>query len=108
MSNEDKFNLLLGLVAEFDDVGAITRGTMMGFPCLRVDGQFFACMKREGDSLIVKLPAPRVRALVEAGGGLSFAPAGRVFKEWLEVPEDQAKAWPRHLREALEFVASAA
>ncbi len=38
----------------------VATGTMMGFPCLRVSGAFFAsCDHRSGD-LIVKLPRHRV------------------------------------------------
>ncbi|GAA4952436.1 hypothetical protein HD597_000345 [Nonomuraea thailandensis] len=34
---------------------AITRSTMMGLPCLRYDGRFFACLDRREQALIVKL-----------------------------------------------------
>ena len=40
----------------------IARGTMMGLPCLRVDGQFFASVEHKGTRLIVKLPKARVAA----------------------------------------------
>jgi len=29
----------------------VTRSTMMGFPCLRVDGKFFACVERATGNL---------------------------------------------------------
>ena len=103
MTKQDKFDLLLGLVAAFDEAGEVTRGTMMGFPCLRRAGKFFVCLDRDGTSLIVKLPAERVSELVSQGAGLSFAPAGRVFREWIEVPKDRAEAWPGYIREALAF-----
>jgi hypothetical protein len=42
----------------------VATGTMMGFPCLRVSGAFFAsCDHRSGD-LIVKLPRHRVEQLI--------------------------------------------
>jgi hypothetical protein len=45
----------------------VTRSTMMGLPCLRLDGAFFAsCDRRTGD-LLVKLPETRVGELIEAG-----------------------------------------
>jgi len=46
----------------------VETGTMMGFPCLRVRGAFFACpaIIDSGD-LVVKLPAGRVSGLVSAG-----------------------------------------
>jgi hypothetical protein len=54
----------------------IERSTMMGLPCLRVHGAFFAsCDRRSGD-LLVKLPQQRVDELVAAGRVHAFAPAG--------------------------------
>jgi hypothetical protein len=52
----------------------VTTGTMMGFPCLRTAGAFFAsCDHRTGD-LIVKLPPERVQQLIATGLGRPFAP----------------------------------
>ena len=43
------------LAAALLDQPAVTRSTMMGFACLRLDGDFFAtCDHRTGD-LVVKL-----------------------------------------------------
>jgi hypothetical protein len=82
----------------------VSDGTMMGFPCLRVRGAFFAsCDHRSGD-LIVKLPRERVAALIAAGEGLPFAPAGRVFKEWLLVPDRDEARWEALLTDAYAFV----
>jgi hypothetical protein len=54
----------------------VTRSTMMGLPCLRLHGAFFAsCDRRTGD-LLVKLPEARVGDLVGAGTAHAFAPAG--------------------------------
>ena len=59
--------------------------------------------------LVVKLPADRVEALVRAGTGERFDPGhGRVMKEWLAIPHNDEKLWPRLAREALEFALSAA
>ena len=106
MTNDDKFSVLMALVAEFDPDGEVERGTMMGFACLRRSGNFFACLDREGTSLIVKLPAARVNELVERGHGLAFAPAGRVFREWVEIPPARAGTWPSLVGEALAFAAA--
>ncbi|HEX9834044.1 MAG TPA: hypothetical protein VGA66_13380, partial [Mycobacterium sp.] len=54
----------------------VTRSTMMGFPCLRVDGRFFASFDRQTGALVVKLPAARVDELIETGNAEPFAPAG--------------------------------
>ena len=53
----------------------ITEGTLMGFPCLRVDGDFFAtCDHRTGD-LIVKLSRERVQELIDKMGVIDTARA---------------------------------
>ena len=81
----------------------VTRSTMMGLPCLRWDGAFFAsCDRRTGD-LLVKLAEARVDELVAAGRANSFAPAGRRFREWAAIPHDRSRTWKRLLDEALEF-----
>jgi len=82
----------------------VSRGTMMGFPCLRVRGDFFACVHHEGHSLIVKLPAERVADEVDVGNGEPFAPNGRVFREWLLVPLEHSRRWKGLLDEAHDFV----
>lgn len=44
----------------------VTRSTMMGFPCLRLDGDFFASCDHRTGELVVKLDEQRVSALDEA------------------------------------------
>jgi hypothetical protein len=82
----------------------ITRSTMMGLPCLRIDGAFFASWDRRTGGLLVKLPQDRVRALIGEGDAQPFAPAGRTFREWAAVPPARVGAWPGLLDEALSFV----
>jgi hypothetical protein len=53
---------------------SVARSTMMGYPCLRSNDAFFACVERSTGHLIVKLPAARVTELVTAGEALLFAP----------------------------------
>ena len=78
----------------------VTRSTMMGYPCLRVNGAFFACVERASGHLIVKLPAQRVSALVAAGQALPFAPNGRTFREWAAFPVADPAEWRALLAEA--------
>jgi hypothetical protein len=86
----------------------VTTGTMMGFPCLRVRGGFFAsCDHRTGD-LIVKLPGHRVEELIEAGVGKPFAPAGRTFREWVLVDDRDEDRWTELIDEARRFVSGQA
>jgi hypothetical protein len=78
-------------------------GTLMKFPCLRADGNFFAtCDHRTGD-LIVKLPRHRVRELVETGDAHPFAPAGRTFKEWATVSRRDEGTWQALIAEARAY-----
>jgi hypothetical protein len=86
--------------------GAATRGTMMGFPCLRADGRFFASVEPRTGELIVKLPSARVLALIQEGIGQPFAPNGRVFREWVAVSQADPKQWSQLLAEAQEFAAN--
>jgi hypothetical protein len=86
---------------------AVSRSTMMGLPCLRLGGQFFASLDRRSGALLVKLSADRVGALISAGHGESFAPAGRVFREWVAIPEADRRRWRRLLAEARDHAAAA-
>lgn len=93
-----------------DQLGAddprIEEGTIMGGRCVRVDGEFLALVDHKGSGLVVKLPAPRVAELVESGRGQRFAPAGRVFREWVSVPDADRELWSILLREGVDFVSS--
>src|SRR5579862_6685511 len=82
----------------------VTTGTMMGFPCLRVAGAFFAsCDHRTGD-LIVKLPPERVQQLIATGLGRPFAPAGRTFRAWVLIQERDPDRWAELIDEARAHV----
>lgn len=83
---------------------AIVKGTMMGFPCLRVNGDFFASVHRQTGDLIVKLPANRVLDLIETEVGEPFAPNGRRFKEWVSIPNRNAVLWQQLINDARIFV----
>lgn len=98
-------DLFWELAAEFqaaDD--RVVEGTIMGSPCLRVGKEFLAMPHHRKDGLVVKLPAERVAAVIEAGEGESFAPAGKVFSEWLAVIEIDEKRWRDLLTEGVDFV----
>ena len=76
---------------------------MMGFPCLRRNGVFFASLEKATGDLIVKLPRPRVEALVHIKAGEPFAPAGRVFREWIRVSRAERSNWRMLIEEAYAF-----
>src|SRR5262245_10603072 len=82
----------------------ITEGTIMNGRCLRVGKEFLALVDYKGSGLVVKLPRERVAELIDAGVGKPFAPAGKVFKEWLSVPSLDRALWRKLLREGLAFV----
>ncbi len=94
-------------VAEpFLEEGELVEGTMMGHHCLRSannDG-FVATVERSSGNLVVKLPKDRVAALIEAGDGEPFAPAKKVFKEWVAIPAFDEQAWAGLLAESISFV----
>ena len=82
---------------------AIGRATMMGYPCVRLAGRFLASYDDKSDSLVVKLPRERVTQLIERGEGDPFAPAGKIFREWVSIPTVDRKLWRRLLDEAVDF-----
>lgn len=82
---------------------AIGRATMMGYPCVRLAGRFLASYDSKTGSLVVKLPGERVTELVERGDGDPFAPAGKVFREWVSIPALDRKLWRALLDEAVDF-----
>jgi hypothetical protein len=83
---------------------AVTEGTIMGSRCMRVHGEFFSALFPKEQALVVKLPGDRVSALVSAGEGEPFAPAGKVFREWVAVPELVESRWRALMAEARDFV----
>ena len=51
----------------------------------------------------MKLPRERVTELVENGQGDPFAPAGKVFREWVAIPTVDRSLWQTLLAEAVDF-----
>jgi hypothetical protein len=85
----------------------VAKSTMMGLPCLRVNGLFFASFDRRTKHLLVKLPAARVDKLIASGEASPFAPGKRRFREWAAIDSTKCERWPYFLDEALAFVGGA-
>lgn len=81
----------------------VASSTMMGLPCLRVHGHFFASCDRRTGHLLVKLSEARVTQLLDAGHAEPFAPAGRRFRQWAAFPPAMASTWGPLIDEALAF-----
>lgn len=81
---------------------------MMGFPCLRLDGDFFASCDHRSGALVIKLDEPSVSALIDAGEAEPFAPSGRRFREWASIPVTRRRHWEALLDDALGAAAARA
>lgn len=90
---------------EFLALAHVSKGKLMGFPCLRINGDFFATAEHKTGDLIVKMDKDRVAELIVSKNTLPFAPAGRVFKEWARIPQRDKRVWTKLLKEAMSFVA---
>lgn len=84
----------------------VVEGRIMSSRCLRVGTEFLAFADHKGSGLVVKLPRERVSDIIASGQGQSFAPAGKVFAEWLSVPKRDRRRWRALLHEGVEFVSS--
>lgn len=86
--------------------GRLIEGTMMGHQCLRTAATngFVATVTRTTGNVVVKLPKARVAELIEQGVGRPFAPAGKVFREWVELPGVDEATWETLLAESIAFV----
>jgi hypothetical protein len=98
--------LFWSLAERLLEQAGVTRSTMMGFPCLRLEGVFFASCDHRTGQLVVKLNAERVAELLDAHQGEPFAPNGRRFREWVSIPVRQQRRWAALLDEALQLAAT--
>jgi hypothetical protein len=96
-ATEARFRALTEPLLDQPDV---TRSTMMGLPCLRRAGTFFASYDRRSGNLVVKLSEARVAELIGNDQALPFAPAGRRFRQWAAIPAAVDDTWADFLVEA--------
>jgi len=102
-STRDGEQLFWALADDLLKRPGVTRSTMMGYPCLRCDGAFVACVESKTGRLVVKLPSDRVLELVSSGRAVPFAPNGKAFREWAAFPAPIRKQWAAILDEARRF-----
>lgn len=100
--------LFWDLAQPFLAAGKAEEGVLMRSRCLRVKGEFMAMPEYRSGDLIVKLPKDRIALLIDSGAGLAFAPAGRVFSEWVQVPGRDVGHWTGLLDEAFTFASGLA
>ena len=104
-ANDDVDDELFWDVAEpMIGSGKIVEGELMRSRCVRVGKEFLAMPEYRTGDLVVKLPRERVDELIAGGDGLAFAPAKKVFREWVQVPARDAALWQGLLDEGYEFV----
>lgn len=98
-----------GVADGFIASGRVEEGTVMGHHCLRATprGGFVATVDRSTGNLVVKLPREHVEELVESGNGLPFAPGGKTFRDWVQIPTYNADEWAQLIDDSISFVASA-
>ena len=99
---ESLFWDLIDELREHDD--RIEEGTIMGGRCARVAGEFLGLVDYKNSGMVVKLPRSRVDELIAQGIGEPFAPAGKVFREWVAVTKPDRRRWSKLLVEAIGFV----
>lgn len=103
---QDRYEDLVDELAGIEGVTPPREGSGFGRSALRYHGKIFVMLVR--GCLVLKLPAPRVEALVAAGEGVHFdANKGIPMKEWLSLGPDSGQAWLPLAREALDFARAA-
>ena len=94
------------LAVAYDGRPDVSHGRIWHSDGLTVGGKIFAMVVR--DELVVKLPAPRVSALVDAGSGTRFEPSpGRAMREWVSMPLPSRRGravWEGLVAEAYAYV----
>ncbi len=98
MTGEQRFWQLAAELQLADE--RVELGTIMNHRCLRVGKEFLALYDARRGGAVMKLPKERVAQLIADEVGEPFAPAGKVFKEWVLVPDAKRRRWPKLLKDA--------
>jgi TfoX/Sxy family transcriptional regulator of competence genes len=101
---EERFSTLAATLRNRGGVGLGSGKRGFGSDALQVDGRIFAMVTRS--RIVLKLPAARVRELIESGDGSPFdAGKGRPMREWVALEEGANERLLPLAEEALAFVA---
>ncbi len=99
---EERFEDLVDALVGSPGVTPPRGGSGFGRSALRWEKKIFAMLVR--GRLVVKLPAPRVDALIAGGDGVRFdANKGTPMREWFSLDPDSGLPWAPLAREALDF-----
>jgi hypothetical protein len=94
------------LVSEPDVTLGASGKKGFGSSALQIRGKIFAMIDSLGN-FVVKLPRPRVDALVAAGEGRPYDPGhGRIMREWVVVEPASPAVWSTLASEAMAYVGS--
>jgi hypothetical protein len=98
------FDEVAGRMVSSDD--DVELGRALASEGLKVRGKLFGFVWRD-KGIVVKLPAPRVTALIDSGdGGVFDRGRGTPMREWVCVRPQDASECEAYLAEARDFVAS--
>jgi hypothetical protein len=77
-----------------------------GYPAYKINGRIFCWVGQNG--VTIKLPRPRVEALIGEDGMHPFGPTKEtVWREWLQIDRENSDEYERDLplfEESIEFV----
>jgi hypothetical protein len=101
---EERFAEIVEELLSNPNVTPPTEGKGFGSSGLKIQNKIFAMLVK--GKLIVKLPKPRVDALISSGAGERFDPRkdGRPMKEWVTLEPTSEEDWLSLAREAMAFV----
>lgn len=98
----EHFSDLVDELVGIPDVVPPRGGSGFGRSAVRFRNKIFVMFVR--GRLVLKLPAPRVDALVQSGDGVRFdANKGTPMREWFSLDPESGLAWLPLAHEALDF-----
>ena len=81
------------LVKPYQKLPDVEKGIIFGCPCLYRNKKFFASCERDTGHLLVKVNEELVNEFIDQGMAEAFAPLGKVFKEWMILPNRDEELW---------------